>query len=180
MPEELNIQGWLCLEPDKGAPIEGESQDAVHKGELQVVSFGFGVSNPRTASTGEGDSKPDFHELTVGLVASKASPALMLAVARGDHFKKATLSLRKHGASKTNADYVQVQVSDVYITSHTWGGGDSARPTESITLSYMTIDFYYAQQDADGALKHSCKRAWSIDNNKDTPSQLPYTAKKGS
>jgi type VI secretion system secreted protein Hcp len=178
MADELNILAFLYLEPDKGTPIEGEAQDATHKGELQVASFSFGVTNPKAASAGDEDSKPDFQEITVNLVPSKASPALFLASARGDHFKKATLSVKKHGASKTNCDFMQLQLTDVYISAFTAGHGDGSKPTESISLTFTTIDYYYAQQDQDGSLKQTCKRAWSINDNKDTPSQLPYSPKK--
>jgi type VI secretion system secreted protein Hcp len=178
MTEEINVIGFLCLEPDKGSPIEGEAQDTTHKGEIQVVSYSVGVSNGRKASPGEGDTEPSFQEMALTIIQSKASPALMLAVARPDHFKKATLSIRKHGASKTNADYLQIQMCDVYITTYTHGGGEVGRGTESISLNFTSIDFYYAQQDADGTLKTNVKRAWSICDNKDMPSALPYTPKK--
>jgi type VI secretion system secreted protein Hcp len=180
MADELNVLAFLSLEPDKGSPIEGEAQDATHKGELQVISFSFGVTNPKAASAGDSDSKPDFQEITVQLVPSKASPALFLAAARGDHFKKATLSVKKHGTTKTNTDYVQLQLCDVYISSYSAGHGDGPRPTEAISLTFATIDFYHAQQEQDGTLKQTTKRAWSINDNKDIPSQLPYTPKKGS
>ncbi|HUO10741.1 MAG TPA: type VI secretion system tube protein Hcp [Phycisphaerae bacterium] len=176
--DELNVIGFLCLEPDKGPPIEGEAQDSAHKGEIQVISYSLGVSNARKSSPGEGDTKPDFQEMTLSIVPSKASPALMLAVARSDHFKKATLSVRKRGASKTNADYLQVQLCDVYVTSYSHGGGDAGRGSEAISLNYTSIDYYYAQQDADGTLKTNVKRAWSLCDNKDMPSALPYTPKK--
>src|SRR5579884_1070368 len=141
MPTELNIFAFLYLEPEKGQPIEGEAKDASHAGELQIFTFGFGLENRKTdGDKNSKDTKPDFHEMTLTLPLSKASPVLFLAAARKDHFKKATISVKKPGAESENPDFYQIQLSDVYITSYNVAAGDSDRPTDTITLSYMNID----------------------------------------
>jgi type VI secretion system secreted protein Hcp len=173
---DLEILAFLYLEPVQGSPIEGESMDALHKGELQVTEFKMELKNIRKGTAGPGDTRPKFGEMTFNVVPSKASPALMMAVARSDQFKKATLSVRKRGAK---VDYLQIQLCNVYITSYQHNGGASKKDGEDITLNYALIDFFYAQQEPDGTIgKNKTSRAWSLSDNKDPPSMLPYTPKK--
>jgi len=64
--------------------IDGESQDKDHKGEIEIDSFSWGVTNTSTGGGGGGSTgkavSQDFH-FTAPL--SKASPNLMLACCTG-------------------------------------------------------------------------------------------------
>ena len=78
--------------------IDGESADKTHPGEIEVMSFSWGVSNTGGGSTGGGGGAgkavlQDFH---FSMATSKASPNLMLACATGRHIRAATLTV-PHG-----------------------------------------------------------------------------------
>lgn len=67
--------------------IEGESRDAKHKSEIELGSFSWG----ETAATapggggGGGAGKVSMQDFVATMRTSKASPALLLACASGQH-----------------------------------------------------------------------------------------------
>src|SRR5215510_1551623 len=79
--------------------VEGESQDATHKAEIDVLSWSWGESNSGTMAFGGGGgagkvSMQDFH-FTMNV--NKSTPALMQGCANGTHFPTAVLTCRKAG-----------------------------------------------------------------------------------
>ena len=97
--------------------IKGESLDAKHKDEIEVLSFSWGVTNtvaPGGGGGGGGAGKATFHDLSFVHRIDRASPLLMKACATGTHIKEATLTNRKAG--KTQHEYLIVKMSDIIIT----------------------------------------------------------------
>src|SRR4029077_9313339 len=97
--------------------IKGESLDAKHKDEIEVLSFSWGVTNTRATAPGGGgggDGKATFQDLSILHKIDKASPLLMRACATGMHLKEATITHRKAG--KDQQDYLIVKMNDIIIT----------------------------------------------------------------
>lgn len=94
--------------------IKGESTDAKHKDEIEVLSFSWGVTSGGSASTpGGGTGKATPHDLNIVHAIDKASPALLRACATGMHLKDATITHRKAG--KGQLEYLVVKLSDVLV-----------------------------------------------------------------
>lgn len=145
---------FLKLDPK----VEGESTDSKHKGEIELESWSFGVSNASSAlqggGAGAGKSMPS--DFTATKKNDKATPRLAQAVAMGDHFKSAIITVRKAGGSQQ--EYLTITLSDVFISSYQAGGsGNGALPMESISLNYSKIVQEYKEQKADGSLAGSVK-----------------------
>ena len=84
--------------------IKGESQDAKHKDEIEVLSFSWGVTSAPGAGTGGGAGKPVFPEFSMVHNIDKASPSLMKACATGKHLPEATITQRKAGKEQHKLD----------------------------------------------------------------------------
>jgi type VI secretion system secreted protein Hcp len=148
--------------------IEGESQDAKHKGEIDLESWSWGAQQSGTHAGGGGGgagkvSMQDFHFV---MKINKASPKLMLACADGEHIKKAVLTCRKAG--KEQQEYFKITMSDLLVSSYQTGGsgrGDIV-PTDQISLNYSKIEFEYKEQKPDGTLGGSVKAGWDLKANK--------------
>ena len=109
--------------------IKGESLDAKHKDEIEVLSFSWGVTNtvtPGGGGGGGGAGKATFHDLSFVHRIDRASPLLMKACATGTHIKEATLTNRKAG--KTQHEYLIVKMNDIIIT----GVAPSSSPASPI------------------------------------------------
>jgi type VI secretion system secreted protein Hcp len=131
--------------------IKGESADAKHKDEIEVLSFSWGVTNSGSATSGGGVGvgKSTASELTLVHVIDKASPALMRACATGAHLKDATITHRKAG--KGQAEYLIVKLSDILVTGVNHAG-DSQANAETVNLSFAKIALEYRPQKVDGTL----------------------------
>ncbi len=146
----------------------GESTDTVHKSELEIKEFSFGVENPTTIgsmSGGAGAGKAKFNEFTVKKGVDRASPALFLACGQGCHFPQATLTIRKAGGKKL--DYLIYIFYMVYVTKVEWsGGGGEEAPEENVTFVYGAMQIQYQMQDTTGAAVGSpAVMSWSVITN---------------
>jgi type VI secretion system secreted protein Hcp len=143
--------------------IEGESTDSKHKGEIEVLSFSWGVSNMSSlgAGSGGGSGKSSPQALTITKKLDKASPKLYQMVAQGDHFKTAVITLRKSGG--TQQEYAVVTLETVYPTGYQVSGSDgSDLPMESVSLNYSKIVTEYKEQKADGTLGGAVKLGYDF------------------
>ena len=102
--------------------IPGESQDAKHKDEIQVLSYSFGEQQAGTMAFGGGGGagKVQMRDLNFRKNVDRATPKLFLACATGEHFKQVVLTARKAG--KDQQDYFRVTLNDVLISSFTSDG----------------------------------------------------------
>ena len=147
--------------------IEGESADAKHKNEIDVLSWSMGATNAGTWATGGGGgagkvAMQDFH---FTMHHSKASPKLLLACSSGQHISKATLVCRKAGEEQQ--EYLTITLSDVLVSSFQTGGsaGDII-PVDQVSLNFAKIEKDYKVQDEKGKLGASVKTGWNVKENK--------------
>jgi len=147
--------------------IEGESQDAKHKSEIDVLSWSIGETNGGSMSFqgGGGAGKVSFQDFHFTMRMSKASPKLFLACASGQHIPKAVLTVRKAGTEQQ--EFFQVTMSDLLVSSYQTGGAgsDNSLPIEQISLNFAKIEVQYKQQDAKGQLGGPIKAGWDLKQN---------------
>ena len=147
--------------------IDGESADSKHKGEIDVLSWSFGVSNSGSMSTGGGggSGKASFNDFNFVMTVNKASPKLKLACASGEHIKKAVLTCRKAG--KDQQEFLKYTFSDILVSSFQQGGSNSGDviPTDQISLNYAKIETEYKAQKPDGTLDGAIKAGWDLKGN---------------
>jgi type VI secretion system secreted protein Hcp len=132
--------------------IKGESQDAKHKDEIEVLSYSWGVTNAGSMGhgSGGGEGKATFHDLSFVHNIDKASPVLLQTCATGTHLKEATITHRKSG--KEQHEYMIVKMADVIVTGVTHGGSGDSGHSENVSLSFAKVAVEYKPQKADGSL----------------------------
>lgn len=148
--------------------VKGESSDAKHKGEIDILAWSWGMSNSGTTHSGGGGGagKVNVQDLSITKYVDSASTALQLACCTGEHFKKATLVVRKAG--KTPLEYIKINIEEILITSVSTGGsGGEDRLTENVTFNFAKVDVEYTPQKADGSGDASMKMKWNIAANAD-------------
>ena len=147
--------------------INGESQDAKHKGEIQLETWNWGASNAASFGVGSGGgagkvSMQDFH---FTMPVNMASPKLMLACSTGEHIKTATLTARKAGGDQQ--EYFKITFSDVLVSSYNVSGHSTdTLPNDSIGLAFSKIEYEYKPQKVDGTLDAATKVGYDIKANK--------------
>jgi type VI secretion system secreted protein Hcp len=131
--------------------IKGESTDAKHKDEIEVLSFSWGVTNAAPAGWGGGAaSKATFQDLSIVHRIDKATPLLMQACATGTHLKEATITHRKAG--KGQQEFLIVKMNDIIITGVAHSGSADQPAAETVSLAFAKVELEYRPQKADGSL----------------------------
>lgn len=79
--------------------VEGESTDKSHKGEIDILSWSWGMSQSGTThmGSGGGSGKVSVQDLSLTKYVDAATHALMLGCCKGTHFDQAVLVVRKAG-----------------------------------------------------------------------------------
>lgn len=144
--------------------IPGESHDAKHKDEIQLLSFSWGETNAGTfaAGGGGGAGKVQMQDFHFVMNVNKASPKLFLCCANGTHIKSAILTARKAG--KDQQDYMKVTFSDLLISSYqTSGSADAGNlPLDQISFNFAKVEMEYKEQKADGTLGGAIKAHFDL------------------
>jgi type VI secretion system secreted protein Hcp len=143
--------------------VDGESTHKEHKGEIEILSWSWGVSQSSGASSGGGSGRGkatpgDFHFTHLY---DKASPVLAKQCVSGKHFKDAKLTARKAGEGQK--DFLVITMKEVFISSTTASGSQGGGElVEQVSCSYKDIEFAYKAQDDKGGLGGEVKFGWNI------------------
>jgi len=140
--------------------VPGESQNANHQNEIEVLSFAWGVApndarKPVTCPT----------TFTINKLFDAASPPLALAALTKQRLGDARLTVERAGAEATEFDFLTITLGNVGVSRYQTGGSESdSALTESVELSFSTVTVEYTPQDSMG--------------NAGTPKTLPYDVTK--
>jgi type VI secretion system secreted protein Hcp len=131
--------------------IKGESVDNTHKGEIEVLSWSWGMSAAEhLASAGVANRAVGrLDQITFNKKIDGASPGLMQLANKGTHVKEAVLTVRKAGAAQ--GDYIVIKLHEVFVSTIKESiAGTADGGNEEVTLTFQTCDFTYSPQLKDG------------------------------
>lgn len=142
--------------------VDGESTHKDHKGEIEVLSWSWGVQQQSGAQAGGGSGKGKAQpgEMHFTHLYDKASPVLAKHCAAGKHFKDAVLTARKAGEGQK--DFLKITLKEVFVTSVQPSGNSGGDLVESVSCSYKDIEFEYKPQDDKGGLGGAVKFGWNV------------------
>jgi len=133
--------------------IKGESQDHKHKGEIDIMSFGWGVSQNGSSHAGGGGGvgKVAVHDIHFVKKVDSSSPLLFLWCASGEHLKEGNFVIRKAGGEQL--EYLKYKFTDFLISSvspHGVAAGGDEIPLEEVSLNFARVEISYQPQGSDG------------------------------
>lgn len=128
--------------------VTGEVADADHKGEIEVVSWSWGMQASTSLAPGQASSKMTMSELHVIKRVDQASPTLMNYLRNNKLVSQAQLTVRKAG--KTPLDYLTIELENVRVTSLK-AESQQAELVERVTLGFQKVRVSYVPQDSTGA-----------------------------
>ena len=150
----------------KCGDYKGESVDAKHKDEIDVMSWGWGMAQTGTThmGPGAGGGKVSVQDMSITKYVDKSSPNLMKACCKGTHIPECILTVRKAG--NTPLEYVVITMNDCIISSVSTGGsGGEDRLTETVVLNFAKVKLTYVPQKADGSGEAAVEMNWNIAQN---------------
>lgn len=142
---------FLMVKGAKTGVIKGESQDEQHKGEIDVLSWSWGIQAKSSLGGGLSAGNASMHDLKVVKRVDSASTALMSALRSNEPVQKAVLTLRKAG--KGQLEYLKITIEQGRVTSLTIAAGDTeggADVLEHVSFSFNKITIDYVPQGKDG------------------------------
>ncbi len=132
--------------------IQGDSTDAQHKNQIDILTYTQSFKNTASSSSGGGGGtgKVTCGDVTVTKNIDKSSPLLIQAVTTGKHIEQAILTFRQAGGQQLN--YYVVTLKDVLITSITQTDQNNpARIFEQVQLSATDFKFQFTPRNANGS-----------------------------
>ena len=146
--------------------IKGESVDAAHKDEVDVLSWSWALSQSGTTHTGQGggSGKVSVQDLSLTKYVDSATPLLMKMCANGAHIGESLLTVRKAGENPL--EYIKIKMTDAIVASISTGGGmGEDRLVENLVLNFAKVEFIYTPQAADGGGGGEIPMGWDIAGN---------------
>jgi type VI secretion system secreted protein Hcp len=146
--------------------VDGESVIDSHEGEIDVLSWSWGMtqSGSMHVGGGGGSGKVNMQDISLTKYVDKASTNLMRACCNGEHLSSATLTVRKAG--KNPVDYMVITMEPVLVTSLSTGGsGGEDRLTENVSLTFAKVKVGYTPQKPDGTPDAAIELTWNVEKN---------------
>ena len=147
--------------------VDGESIDKSHKGEIDVLSWSWGMSQSGTTHVGGGggSGKVSVNDISLTKYVDASTNALMFGCCKGTHFDQAVLVVRKAGGSPL--EYIKLTMKEVIVSQLSTGGsGSEDRLTENLTLNFAEFKFEYQTQGTKGGKEGGARiAAWNIAEN---------------
>lgn len=146
--------------------IAGESKDSEHEGEIDIISWAWGMSQSGSMHRGGGggSGKVSFQDVTFTHYVDKATGNLMLYCANGKHIPEAVLVVRKAG--ETALEYFKITMTDCIITTVSSGGSDDQdKLKEDFSINFAKVKVEYQEQASDGSGTPGPEFGWDIEKN---------------
>jgi len=114
----------------------------------EVFSVKIGVTNAAGTGSGGGAGKATFSDFVILKPVDSSSPKLMLAVATGKHYNKATIDIFGEGGSSA-APILTWELSEVIVSSFSFSTMHD-RPADRVSLSYGKVCSIFEGTDDKG------------------------------
>lgn len=149
--------------------IDGESADASHKNEIEVLQWNWEISQDSTmhVGSGGGSGKAKVEDLEFVHYVDRASPNLMKFCLTGKHIPEAKLTVRKAGGNPL--EYLKLTMTDVIVTLVKPSGTSTSdvRSTETVHLSFSKVKQEYTVQNPQGGSGGAVTAGFDIKGNKE-------------
>ena len=147
--------------------VNGESQAQDMSGWIEVDSYSFGASNPAdVGGKGLSAGKCSLSDFSFTCALDSASYQILKNLYAGTHIQQVEFKGKKAGGGNTTYVYIDVIMTNCYITSHSTGGGSTGVPSQSVSLAYEKIEFQYWTQDtSSGATQMAGNATFDIGQN---------------
>jgi type VI secretion system secreted protein Hcp len=144
--------------------IKGESADAKHKGEIDVLAWNWASAQAGSAQTGggTGSGKAQVKDLVFKKQTCCATPVLLSKHLSGAPIAKAVLTLRKAGSNPL--EYVRITMETCIITGIDHNADDDGH-VEQVRLMFSKVKYEYTPQKPDGTGDAVVTAAFDISGN---------------
>jgi type VI secretion system secreted protein Hcp len=148
--------------------IKGESTDKDHKDWVTILQFNHAITQPASVTQksagGRSAEEVDHSEFSMVKLLDAATPKLHEAACKGTHIPKVTVELWRSGGDKP-VKYMEYEFKEVLISGVISNGDSSGAaqfPTETVKLTYGSIQWTYTKQKPDGTAAGNVAANWNV------------------
>jgi len=148
--------------------ITGESMRIGHEGEIDVIAWGFGGSNPSSIGIGGGGGagKVTLQDFSITKYLDGSSAELFQAMCDGTHFPTAKMTVYKAAGAEGALPYLVFEFEELFPTSMSTGGsGPEDVLTEALTFSFGKVTVTYSEQSDAGTGQGDHVGSWDVRSN---------------
>jgi type VI secretion system secreted protein Hcp len=140
--------------------VKGEAIHKEHKGEIEILSWHWGVAQASSAGSGGGSGagKASPQEFNFTHLYDSASTVLAKHCVSGKHFKDMKMTARKSGEGQQA--FLVMILKEVFITSVQPSGSAGGDVVENVSCSYKDVEFIYKAQNDKGGMGGEIKFGW--------------------
>jgi len=148
--------------------IKGESEDAKHKDEIEVLAWKWAAKQTGTSGVGggSGTGKVELQDIIIKKRVDKSSPTLFKYCCTGKHIPAADLTIRKAGGEAL--EYLKIRLEKLIITSYEVSGEPQDDVIiEEIRINYTRSGMSYSPQDEKGIGGAPVSGGYDLKENKE-------------
>jgi len=146
--------------------IDGESQVTGHEGQIDILSWSWGLTQSGSFAYGGGggSGRVSVQDLTFTKWVDSASSNLVKHCCNGTHIADATLFCRKAGGSAV--EYIKVKMEEIIVSAvQTAASSGEDRQTETVSFNFAKFEYTYTPQNPDGSAGAEMTITWDITAN---------------
>jgi type VI secretion system secreted protein Hcp len=162
----MALDMFMKIKMKGGTILKGESEDKVHKGDIDILAWSWGASQSATTHMGKGGGggKVLVENLNVTKYIDSATHMLWQRTFDGEHLEEVTLIVRKAGGEAL--EYFKIVMTDAIISNVSTGGsGGEDRLTENVTFNFAEVKITYVPQSSTGGKEADKVAGWNIAAN---------------
>ncbi len=138
--------------------VEGDARDPNHKGEIAVLSWSHSFNQPASptrSSSGGAVEQANHADFSFVKYVDGASMELLRRAWSGQQSAKVVFTAYRADGDNRPARYLLIEFSHVIVSNLSISGGAGDLPTETVTLSYGTVQYtYFRSSDDRKSVKH--------------------------
>ena len=151
--------------------IDGESTDAGHPDEIDVLKWSWGMSQSGPSHSGGGGSgKVNVQDMSITKATDSTTSFLMIDCCAGKNIGDVTLQMcRSSSAGGAPLCYFTIEMEKVFISSMSIGGSSEDEVlTETLTFNFDKVNFTYIPHDPVTGIPNPDRpeTTWSIEEGK--------------
>lgn len=136
---------YVQIEGTKQGKFKGECSQAAWRDAIAGIDFGYEVSSPRDAATGQATGKRQHKPVVITKEVGAASPQIFQAVVTNEVIKSVLISFVEADASGTVQVVHTIRLVNATVSSYrtfldTTADGKTTRLVEAFTLTFQRIE----------------------------------------
>lgn len=158
------VGGWFA----KYEGIDGESNDELHEGWLDILGYEWGLATSASApsSIARRRSPAEVNDLYITFAYEKAAPKLLEKTFKGQVIPTVEMELTTN-FGEVDAVYLRYEMTNVMLTSYEVGGyADGGPPTVVVGHSFEEIKVTYTEFDEEGSSQGNVETELNLESGR--------------